>query len=129
MDDSHIAQRNSSDAKPGTAFPTDDPSLPEDGLCCRTNKGGFMIDRPSYELSQEDRATFAKWVRGISIFYGAILLLLLALVAAQGFFGEPKSTDGVAEILAPDSVRAGASKLRVFGKSQSPKSFSDSKPE
>jgi hypothetical protein len=43
-----------------------------------------MIHRSlSYDPTPEDRLTRAKWARGFGIVYGTILLLLLAIVAAQ----------------------------------------------
>jgi hypothetical protein len=38
-------------------------------------------------LTMEDRATHAKWMRVVSVVYGAVLLLLVAVIAAQGFLG------------------------------------------
>jgi hypothetical protein len=36
-----------------------------------------------YDPTEEHRLTRAKWARGFAIVYGTILLLLLAIVAAQ----------------------------------------------
>ena len=45
-----------------------------------------MIHRSlSYDPTTEHRLTRAKWARGFGVVYGTILLLLLAIAAAQHF--------------------------------------------
>jgi hypothetical protein len=53
----------------------------------------MMIHRSlPYHPTPEDRLTRAKWERGFGIVYGTILLLLLAIVAAQHIRGENGAT-------------------------------------
>ena len=56
-----------------------------------------MIHRSlPYDPTPEDRLTRAKWARGFGIVYGTILLLLLAIVAAQHIRGEPNGATTLA---------------------------------
>jgi hypothetical protein len=65
----------------------------------------MMIHRSlPYQPTPEDRLTRAKWERGFGIVYGTILLLLLAIVAAQHIRGENGAT-GIASGPAAQPVR------------------------
>jgi hypothetical protein len=48
----------------------------------------MMYRSLGYDPTPEDRATRAKWARGVGIVYGTILLLLLAFIAAERILAE-----------------------------------------
>jgi hypothetical protein len=65
-----------------------------------------MIHRPlSYEPTIEHRLTRAKWARGFGVVYGTILLLLLAIAAAQHFRGEHNGATTIADDPAARPIR------------------------
>jgi hypothetical protein len=47
-------------------------------------------------LTPEDRATHAKWMRVVAVVYGAVLLLLVAVIATQRIITEPTTETTVA---------------------------------
>jgi hypothetical protein len=49
-----------------------------------------------YNPTPEDRLTQAKWARGVAIFYGTILLLLLAVIVTSRIVSEPSGSYGFA---------------------------------
>lgn len=55
-----------------------------------------MIHRSlPYNPTPEDRLTRAKWARGVALFYGFALLLLLTFVAAHRIVSEPKGATSI----------------------------------
>jgi hypothetical protein len=43
------------------------------------------MNRPSFKRSPEDEATYAKWRRGMFIFYGSIGLVAVAIILVTHF--------------------------------------------
>ena len=65
-----------------------------------------MIDRfLPYDPTPEDRLTHAKWARGFGIVYRTILLLLLAIVAAQHIRIEHNGATAITTRPAAQAVR------------------------
>jgi hypothetical protein len=46
--------------------------------------------------TQEDRLTHAKWMRGVAVFYGTALLLVVGLIATQRMLAAPTPETAVA---------------------------------
>jgi hypothetical protein len=59
---------------------------------------------PQHNLSKEEAAVQARWMRRLAVVYGAVLLLLVAFVAANRMLGA--SGPGVASNQAPHVAHA-----------------------
>jgi hypothetical protein len=65
-----------------------------------------MIHRSlSYDPTTEHRLTRAKWARGFGVVYGTVLLLLLAIAAAQHFRVEDNGATTIANDPAAQPMR------------------------
>jgi hypothetical protein len=59
---------------------------------------------PQHNLSKEEAAVQAKWMRRLAVVYGVALLLLVAFVAANRMLAAP--SPGLASAAAPHVARA-----------------------